>query len=115
MRKNKVINPRYPHAVRIIRVIVGDNPFEDFEEQRVVYEGAGRSYTDTTTTGDSNMDTNRRKASIPMRYDAWKEAVLDGDTIEVEIGEMSEKGVVRDMETDNDRTIIYWEYGRVQD
>lgn len=104
-------NPRYPHCVTITRVEAA-SPFDDVTS-RVVYQGKGRSYTDTTTTGDNNVDMNRRKCSIPMRYDKWKEPVLDGDTITVVIGTLTEVGRVRDFEPDNDRTVVYWELVRV--
>lgn len=114
MRKQSIVNERYPHRVTITRLKVSDNPFdEDGDEEIVLYDGAGRSYTDTTVTGDGKVDTNRRKAVIPIRFDMWAKPVLDGDVIRSEIGSIVEEGVVSDMEADNQRTVIYWEYGRV--
>lgn len=104
-------NPRYPHQVTITRVEAA-TPFDD-ATSRVLYQGKGRAYTDTTTTGDNNVDMNRRKCSIPMRFDKWAEPVLDGDTITVVKGTLTEVGRVRDFEPDNDRTVIYWELVRV--
>lgn len=112
MIKETVNNPRYPHLVVITRLVVDDNPFDEREVLQILYKGEGHSYTDTTTTGDAKMDYNRRKTSIPVRFDEWKQAVLDGDRIAVKIGEYTEIGIVRDFEADNDRTMIYWEYGR---
>lgn len=113
MKKYNPINDRYPHTITITRLVVSENPFSEEEESIVLYRGVGRSYTDTTVTGSKIMDTNRRKVSIPVRFDGWKMAILDGDTISVQIGNYTEEGVVKDMEGDNDRTMIYWEYNRV--
>lgn len=108
-----IVNNRFPHLVVITRLKVGSNPFESTDRRIILYKGEGRSYTDTTTTGDKLMDRNRRKASIPVRFDEWKIPLLDGDIIAVKMGNIIERGVIKDFEPDNDRTVIYWEYGRV--
>lgn len=121
MEKSKIINKRYPHVVKITRKGVGegieDDPFaEDVEpETEVLYECEGRSYTDTTTEGDKWVDENKRKASIPVRYDEWGagKQPLDGDEIEVLIGNNREVGIIKDSEPDNNRTIVYWNFRRV--
>lgn len=114
MRKTSIVNERYPHRVTITRLKVSENPFdEDGDERVVLYEGPCRSYTDTTVTGDGKVDTNRRKVVIPIRFDMWSEPILDGDAIRATIGNIVEEGMVNDMEADNQRTVIYWEYGRV--
>ena len=121
MEKSEIINKRYPHVVKITRKGVGegieDDPFaEDVEpETEVLYEGEGRSYTDTTTEGDKWVDENKRKASIPVRYDEWGagKQPLDGDEIEVLIGNNREVGIVKDSEPDNNRTVVYWNFRRV--
>lgn len=121
MEKSEIINKRYPHVVKITRKGVGegieDDPFaEDVEpETEVLYEGEGRSFTDTTTEGGKNVDENKRKVSIPVRYDEWGtgKQPLDGDTIEVFIGNNKEVGMVKDSEPDNNRTIVYWNFRRV--
>lgn len=120
MRKNSVKNPRYPHQITITRVshVESDsnNPFVRAggdTVRTIVYDGKGRSFTDTTTDGNGRVDTNKRKASIPVRYDAWKDLwPLDGDEIAVVMGDVTERGRVKDFEPDNDRSIIYWEYNR---
>ena len=120
----EIENQRYPHDVRITRTIPGrvtdGNPYADEEAPlvdaaEVLYDGIGRSYTDTTTTGDQNVDESRRKVSIPVRYDEWgsREKPLDGDRVFVRIGECEEEGVVDDCEADNDRTVVYWTLRRV--
>ena len=121
MEKSEIINKRYPHVVKITRKGVGecieDDPFaEDVEpETEVLYEGGGRSFTDTTTEGDKWVDENKRKASIPVRYDEWGagKQPLDGDEIEVLIGNNREVGIIKDSEPDNNRTLVYWNFRRV--
>lgn len=116
MLKEKIDNPRWPHKVKVTRMTPSEDPFESVLNFEVLYEGGGRSYTDTTTTGggteESRVDVNKRKASIPVRFDEWEEPLLDGDTIEVAMGNVVEKGVVKDFEPDNNRTVVYWEIVR---
>ena len=127
MRKDRIDNPRYPHHIRIVRVnpsacegAVLNVPFVDpvepgQETEVVVYDGIGRSFTDTTTTGTDDVDTNKRKASIPVRFDKWEVGVrpLDGDTIYATAGNNTEIGQVRDFEPDNNRSLVYWDFVRV--
>lgn len=125
MEKENIRNPRYPHLIKIVRKIVGkadpDDPFADDDapvcedKEIILYNGEGRSYTDTTTVGDKYVDQNKRKASIPVRYDEWGagRCPLDGDTIYATIGNNTEVGIVKDCEPDNNRTVVYWEYIRV--
>lgn len=116
MIKKKIVNNRYPHYVEISRYLANDNPFDEEEEDIVVlYKGIGRVFSDTTTTGSETMSKNRRKCSIPVCFDEWSEEILDGDTISVKVGVIEYKGVVRDIEPDNLRTLIYWERPRVTD
>lgn len=124
MERPNIINERYPHIVKIVRVIPGrgddDNPFADpdasvEDKEIVIYEGKGRSFTDTTTEGDKNVDQNKRKASIPVRYDEWDagRCPLDGDKIYSTVGNNTEEGMVKDCEPDNNRTLVYWDFTRV--
>lgn len=123
MIEEEIINYRYSHTVCITRTIPGrgeeDNPFSDAEniedETEILYEGEGRSFTDTTTEGNSEVDENKRKASIPVRFDEWEEdkKPTDGDIINVEIGNNKEAGIIYDCESDNNRTLIYWNLRRV--
>lgn len=145
MRKKVIDNPRYPHTIKIVRtmkceerkedetepMVDPDDPLADQDAvpvddsgstetvinivEKVLYEGKGRSYTGTTTTGDDTTDMNKRKASIPVRYDKWGagEVPLDGDTIIATMGNYVERGIVKDCEPDNDRSVVYWEYVRV--
>lgn len=116
MEKPAIVNKRYPHTVRIVRIMPEEDPFSDKEgAETVLYEGEGRSFTDTTTEGTKNVDENKRKSSIPVRYDEWDKdrRPLDGDTILSTVGENQETGIVKDCEPDNNRTLIYWEFRRV--
>lgn len=135
MLKEEIINPRYPHEILIYRVwkkntdnasaVDDDDPFaestpsgngsDSIEERTVLYQGKGRSYTDTTTNGDGKVESNKRKASIPVRFDEWGKDSwpLDGDTIEVTMGNVKERGTVKDFEPDNNRSVVYWELLRV--
>lgn len=125
MEKPNINNPRYPHFVKIVRVIAGkagpNDPFADDnapvgdDTEIVIYEGVGRSYTDTTTEGDKKVDENKRKSSIPVRYDEWDEGrqPLDGDIIYSTVGKNTEVGMVKDSEPDNNRSVIYWDFTRV--
>lgn len=137
MRKEVISNPRYPHTIKIVRILEkvvpvenaseiededpfatnsSSNPQTKTEKEKItLYKGKGRSFTDTTTNGMGNVDINKRKASIPVRYDKWEACrqPLDGDTIYATVGNNTEEGRVRDSEPDNDRTIVYWELVRV--
>lgn len=125
MRRVSVDNPRYPHHIKIVRKVVNSWLSADSEEDTlIIYEGEGRSYTDTTTTGDSRVDTNKRKASIPMRFDKWGADTADtqqsteppypmsGDILYVTKAHITEEWEVKDFEPDNDRSVIYGEMNR---
>jgi len=115
MRRTPVDNPRYPHCIRIVRKTAVDwlSTSEDEPEDTIVYEGCGRSYTDTTTTGDAKVDSNKRKASIPVRFDKWEGLIpMSGDILYVKKGSITEQWEVRDFEPDNDRSVIYGELNR---
>ena len=81
--------------------------------ETIIYEGVGRGYTETTTTGDKKVDTNKRKASIPVRYDEWGSLVpMSGDILYVTKGNITEEWEVKDFEPDNNRSVVYGEYNR---
>lgn len=118
-----ITNQRYPHAVRITRrsrpQACVDDPFADVDEGEadpiVIYDGVGRSYTNTTTTGSNKVESNKREISLPVRFDEWGANMypLDGDEVEVRMGSIVEAGTVKDFEPDNNRSIVYWELLRV--
>ena len=129
MRKVTVKNDRYPHYIRIIRKVekswlddddnvvdvAGSEETQD-DGETVVYEGKGRSYTETTTTGDKKVDTNKRKASIPVRFDEWSTLVpMSGDILYVTKGNITEQWEVKDFEPDNNRSVVYGEMNRNSD
>lgn len=126
MRKERIINPRYPHYITIVRRVLPTDEFSDEElEDLVIYRGVGRGFTDTTTNG-VDVSTNKRKASIPVRFDEWgnkacahrdeseieKPYPMDGDILTVRMGNVTEEWKVRDFEPDNDRSIVYAELNR---
>lgn len=113
MRKVKVSNPRYPHTIKIVRRGLPDRYSEGELAEQIVYEGIGRSYTDTTTTGDAKVDSNKRKASIPVRFDEWSGLIpMSGDVLIVVKGNITEEWEVKDFEPDNNRSVIYGEMNR---
>ncbi len=108
----EVNNLRYPHMIYIVRRKDTHRYSEEYTEQ-TVYRGCGRSYTETTTTGDEKVDVNKRKASIPVRFDKWTEPVpMSGDILYVTKGCITEEWEVKDFEPDNDRSVIYGELNR---
>ena len=113
MRKNKVDNPRYPHTITIVRMKYPERFSNGEPSEEIIYEGKGRSYTDTTTTGDAKVDTNKRKASIPVRFDQWNDKIpMSGDILRVVKGNITEEWEVKDFEPDNNRSVIYGEHNR---
>ena len=151
MKKNIIDNPRYPHHIKIVRRVEKDwldddtvlaetvpngtgtaaeeteTGEEDNDNFIIIYEGEGRSYTDTTTTGDARVDSNKRKASIPVRFDEWPKAETDadatgkaasilvpmsGDLLYVTKGNICEEWEVKDFEPDNNRSVVYGEMNR---
>lgn len=134
MRQETIDNPRFPHHIRIVRKIAGDwlddtnatdTAGADGLREVVVYEGSGRSYTDTTTVGDAKVDTNKRKCSIPVRFDEWPWNTdgdasdmtdvlvpMSGDLVYAMKGNVSEEWEVRDFEPDNNRSVVYGEHNR---
>ena len=124
MRKLKVDNPRYPHTIKIVRRVLTDRYSDEELAEHIIYEGVGRSYTDTTTTGDAKVDSNKRKCSIPVRFDEWPVVdsletadsgsmiPMSGDILIATKGNIIEEWEVKDFEPDNDRSVIYGELNR---
>lgn len=113
MLQESIVNPRYPHHITIVRKTGGDWLDNTTEQESVVYEGEGRSYTDTTTTGNDKVDINNRKASIPVRYDEWNGIFpMSGDILTVVKGNITEEWEVKDFEPDNNRSVVYGEMNR---
>ncbi|MBO4786950.1 MAG: hypothetical protein J5510_07775 [Prevotella sp.] len=108
MRKTKIDNPRYPHMIRIIRrkdASNSINPFERIEageEEIVIYCGPGRAYTDTTTDGDMNVDSNKRKCSIPVRFDKWPGYLEDETSDESVPDEVTEEETEEETQQENE-------------
>lgn len=104
------VNKRFPHTIKVYREMKED-AFSAEVAEKVLYEGEGRSFTNTTTDGD-DVTVNMRKAAIPPLFSEWEEPILAGDVIEVWIGNVHEYGVVTDWEPANFGTEIYWKYVR---
>ncbi len=113
MRKNKVFNPPYPHTIKIVRRELPGRYESGPLTEHTVYEGPGRSYTETTTTGDAKVQENKRKASIPVKFSEWEGLTpKSGDILIAIKGEITEEWEVKDWEPDNGRTVIYGELNR---
>lgn len=110
MRKRRIINPRYPHHVKVVRVTIPDRYARNVEPtETVLYSGKGRCYTNGSVEG-KQVDMHHRYISIPVRFDEWTGAKpSSGDTVEVNIGAITETMTVKDFEPDNDRTVLYCE------
>lgn len=100
--------------ITIVRMTYPDRYSQGDPTEEIIYEGEGRSYTDTTTTGDAKVDTNKRKASIPKRFDEWEDGKvpMSGDILRAVKGSITEEWEVKDFEPDNDRTVVYGEHNR---
>ncbi len=108
MRKVKINNPRYPHDIKISRFDYVDRYSEKITET-LLWQGKGRCYTNGTIEG-RNVDNSHRFLSIPVRFDEWtNNRPTNGDTVTVKQGFVTETMTVKDVEPDNNRTVIYCE------
>lgn len=108
-------NPRFPHKCRITRPVKNDNPMVDTPDERVIYEGACRSYDDHTTNHRGEVITSARKLSLPVRQQQWGGDLpipVEGDSVCVCKGSHCEYGIVKDKMPGNLGTHILWEYVR---
>lgn len=110
MRRYRIINPRYPHHVKVVRVAYADRFDKDAEPtETVLYDGVGRCSTNGSVEG-KQVDISHRHISIPVRFDEWRGAKpSSGDTVEVYVGSITETMTVKDFEPDNNRTVLYCE------
>lgn len=110
MRKKRIINPRYPHHVKVVRVTYPGRWDEETEPtETILYDGVGRCSTNGAVEG-KQVDISHRYISIPVRFDEWRGAKpSSGDTVEVNIGAITETMTVKDFEPDNGRTLLYCE------
>lgn len=111
----KINNPRWPHKVKVTRVI----PFDPLtmiepEESKVVYEGKCRSYQKEYVSTTGEVMTSKRVLSLPLTLSDWtsETIILENDLVEVDYGSYVERGKVVDKQPNNLGTDIYWEYGR---
>lgn len=108
MRKQSINNPRFPHFVRILKLVSAGRYSEEMTEI-VVYDGKGRCSTSGAVEGQK-VDISHRTISIPVRFDEWKGTIpSDGDTVKVRIGNITETMTLKDFEPDNNRTVLYCE------
>ena len=108
MRKQRIINQRFPHHVKVVRLTypgrysTGTEPAET-----VIYSGEGRCYSSGSVEG-RQVDISHRYISIPVGFSEWgEEKPYNGDTVEVTIGNITETMEVKDFEPDNNRTLLY--------
>ena len=110
MKKESVVNPRFPHTIKITRSGEGStDPFDSVSvSETVLYEGEGRRFL--TSSNDSVVSS--RKASIPLKYDELAGAFIKGDRIVATFGNIVEGGTIVDAEPSNGNTTIYWNFVR---
>ena len=109
MRKQRIINQRFPHHVKVVRLTyqgrysTGTEPTET-----VIYSGKGRCYSNGSVEG-RQVDITHRYISIPVNVNGWIGLhPLSGDTVTVTMGNITETMEVKDFEPDNNRTVLYW-------
>lgn len=108
-------NPRFPHKCRITRPVRNDNPMVDMSDERVIYEGACRSFDNHSSNQKGEVVFNVRKLSLPVRQQSWGgdfPIPLEGDSVMVCKGSHCEYGIVKDKMPGNLGTHILWEYVR---
>ena len=110
MRKQRIINQRFPHHVKVVRLTyqgrysTGTEPTET-----VIYSGKGRCYSNGSVDG-RQVDISHRLISIPVYVNGWGELhPLSGDAVTVTMGKITETMEVKDFEPDNNRTVLYCE------
>ena len=108
MRKQRIINLRFPHHVKVVRLTyqgrysTGTEPTET-----VIYSGKGRCYSNGSVEG-RQVDITHRYISIPVNVNGWSGLhPLSGDTVTVTMGNITETMEVKDFEPDNNRTVLY--------
>lgn len=111
----KVKNPRWPHTVKVTRVMPYD-PLVDIEpnEAVLIYEGICRSYQKEYVSTTGEVMTSKRVLSLPQTLQDWtsETIILENDLVEVNYGSYVEKGIVVDKQPNNLGTDVYWNYGR---
>lgn len=110
----KVSNPRFPHKVKIERVVPFDPLIHTSQVSETIYEGVCRSYQKEYVSTTGEVMTSKRVLSLPMTLKDWtsENIILENDLVEVDYGSYKERGKVVDKQPNNLGTDIYWEYGR---
>lgn len=99
-----VYNPRFPHTVRVYRVI-GENEFTDGEEL-VLYEGRCRNYTTRSSRTSMQTITSQYTLSIPSLVMAKA-----GDRVAVDDYTGHYLGVITEATTNNIGDVTDTEFG----
>ena len=110
----KINNPRFPHKVKIERVVPFDPLINTSQVSETIYEGVCRSYQKEYVSTTGEVMTSKRVLSLPMTLKDWtsENIILENDLVEVDYGSYKEKGIVVDKQPNNLGTDIYWSYGR---
>lgn len=109
MRKQRIINQRFPHHVKVVRITNSDRWSDEEPTETVIYSGEGRCYSNGSVDG-RQVDISHRLISIPVNVNGWGELhPLSGDAVTVTMGKITETMEVKDFEPDNNRTVLYCE------
>ena len=104
-------NPRHPHTA-IIKRISHPDPFDASTTETVIYNGACRSFSRNVTTRIGEVITSYRVVSIPVKRGEWTVIPIEGDYIEITIGNLIEHGHIIDKNPHNLGTDLVWDYKR---
>lgn len=110
MRKQRIINLRFPHHVKVVRLTYpGRYSNETEPTETVIYSGEGMCYSNGSVEG-RQVDISHRYISIPVNVKGWGGLhPLSGDTVTVTMGKITETMEVKDFDPDNNRTLLYCE------
>lgn len=110
MRKQRIINQRFPHHVKVVRITYPGRYSNETEPTgTVIYSGEGRCYSNGSVDG-RQVDISHRYISIPVNVKGWGGLhPLSGDAVTVTMGKITETMEVKDFEPDNNRTVLYCE------
>ena len=108
MRKQRIINLRFPHHVKVVRKTYPERYSTETEPtETVIYSGEGRCYSNGSVEG-RKVDISQRSISIPVNVNGWSDLhPLSGDTVTVTMENITETMEVKDFEPDNNRTLLY--------
>ena len=110
MRKQRIINLRFPHHVKVVRLTYPERYSDETgPTETIIYSGEGRCYSNGSVEG-RQVDITHRYISIPVNVNGWSGLhPLSGDTVTVTMGKITETMEVKDFDPDNNRTLLYCE------